>query len=504
MKPLYPTLCTAALLMLAACTNDLAEDLQHEVPGTGTLPEGTFIVDYTADTDGAQTRADDDTKRPIQSLDYLLYEKTANAEAFTLKKHKTLTFDPDTQEWPLTRENLSWEHREALKDTLNTACQYKMVFVANAAASIWNEEVLENVTVGSSNFEDGRLVLPPRVFTENNMYYMWSNHDAPLDGESYGEGNPAKVAILLERMINKVEVRLDEEAISDENGSIVNFIKSIAKGYYTEMTQPDGIVYDDIYQTINDLPDQLKVSTSAFWQYSYPLSDLKDYLTNNISTIVKDKIIPYIRENDSFYSTFTTPIISNFQQQCNWESSSYIKITYTNSHFPNQINFERKTIATTGQDTHKYVINDNTFTYFIFGNNEAEGGETIVNEVSSFLFFNNEEQTTPIIEIKGTDYPIADYEPGGNQHIIYECNPIGKRNSESRTEMTITINLVDALELEKLCNDGDWLKIPAGTKGTFDGFLAEIKSSCGIDLSQVTFDIEVYDIKVSPSWEKAN
>ena len=36
------------LLLLAACTNDPTEDIVDVAPGT--LPEGTFVIDYTAST----------------------------------------------------------------------------------------------------------------------------------------------------------------------------------------------------------------------------------------------------------------------------------------------------------------------------------------------------------------------------------------------------------------------------------------------------------------------
>ena len=137
------------LLLLAACTNDPSEDILSNVPGNGNLPQGTFVIDYTASTGDAQTRLAANER--IQSLDYLLYEKTAGGSDFLLKKKRSIPDIGLGTQWPLTRENMTWEQREALKDTLNQSSEYKMVFVANAAPEIWNDSpVLENVNKGDN------------------------------------------------------------------------------------------------------------------------------------------------------------------------------------------------------------------------------------------------------------------------------------------------------------------------------------------------------------------
>ena len=504
MKPLYPTLCTAALLMLAACTNDLAEDLQHEVPGTGDLPQGTFIVDYTADTDGAQTRADDDTKRPIQSLDYLLYEKTANADAFTLKKHKTLTFDPKTQEWPLTRENLSWEHREALKDTLNTACQYKMVFVANAAASIWNEEVLENVIVGSSTFEDGRLVLPPRVFTENDMYYMWSNHDAPLDGEEYGEGNPAKVAILLERMINKVEVRLDDEWIKTEE-ELNNVLKEKIDNYYTELTtdeEPRGRLFNKIDEQLSLLAQSLSVG-SLWGIYGDACDEVKTFIDGEDFT---KEIVNY-QLSITFTNKFKAQLFNIYKTQCYWADASIVKIEYENNLFTKEIDFTKTTIASSEAYELSYELKNNAFTYYTFGNNES-GENNTLNQVANFIFMDASNQ---VLTIPGTDLPIND-KTGGNNYFKITCNPIGIIND---TE-DITYTELESINIEEKYGTENWKDLDFGV-GNEAGFESHLNNNSGYKnainneyvykdskITEIYLKFNYPNVTVSPKWERIN
>lgn len=522
MKPLYPTLCTAALLMLAACTTDLAEDLQHEVPGTGTLPEGTFIVDYTADTDGAQTRADDDTKRPIQSLDYLLYEKTANADAFTLKKHKTLTFDPDTQKWPLTRKNLSWEHREALKDTLNTACQYKMVFVANAAASIWDgTEVLQSVTEGA-DFEDGRLVLPPRVFTEDDMYYMWSNHDAPLNGKSYGEGNPAKVAILLKRMINKVEVKLDEEVVQAiSNTTITDYkeyktkvdeyktkiLSTYYNTYYANTENNSGKLYDQVSAYLNKLnekctyyPGESPVTVSHQDKTLFKNTYLGETGRNNLVTSINDT-------SDGVKQEFirkAKPLL-----QCNWKDVDHINVKYATGSYPQSIDFSKKTWAGTTDGTIKGQLNrDNEFcyTFYAFGNNEEE--EKTLNKIQSIEFVRNDnaEETFEISNIGiipngkttyGNNYFELIYNPTQTENINIET--IDSNNNE--TYFTFT---KEGFSLMTLGWTWDTFKIngAAWKQDNMEDWLNEGLEDAGINgtWNSMTLSLDIPMIKIINAW----
>ena len=497
MKTTLYTLCTAALL-LASCANDPAEGIPAGIPGTngGNLPQGTFVIDYTASTGDAQTRLAANER--IQSLDYLLYEKTADGSDFLLKKKRSIPGIGSETQWPLTRENMTWEQREALKDTLNQSSKYKMVFVANANPKIWdNSPVLENVDEGD-NFDDGRLVLPPRLFTDKDMYYMWSNHNAPLVGSRYNKDNPASMEIMLERMINKVEVKLAENLTGE--GEPEKSATNIAESYYTQMTQSDGIIYNDIHTTIDNMPDQLKIPIGQMTKFNYALGHLKEYLEDHV-TDATETVIKYIKDKDIFYSSFTEPLISTLSALCKWGNASYTSIAYTEPYFPNQLSFALKTIATAEQDKLTYDLKNSSFTYYIFGNNEDPN---TVNRVESFLLYNNEDTTTPLISIKGTDYPIATYEPGGNHYIIYECNPMGKQYTNSTFEETITVNLTEALNLEDECEKGDWMNTHGASmsRGTFDELLGHIKTASGIDLNQKEFTISVYAVTVSPTWKQ--
>ena len=66
------------VFLLASCNNEdtpLQAGQDSDAPAMN-LPEGTFVVDYTASTDGAASRS---ANGMISSLDYLLYESTDSA-----------------------------------------------------------------------------------------------------------------------------------------------------------------------------------------------------------------------------------------------------------------------------------------------------------------------------------------------------------------------------------------------------------------------------------------
>ena len=129
----------AASLLLAVCAcskEDLNTTTDTGNGGTvAALPEGTFVVDYSV-SDGETSRAGEEGRpnTSISSLLYLLYD----SEGQLVKEREIPGIGTDTK-WPLTRENMSWEQREALKDTLNVEMTYTAVFLANTDAELFKD-----------------------------------------------------------------------------------------------------------------------------------------------------------------------------------------------------------------------------------------------------------------------------------------------------------------------------------------------------------------------------
>ena len=244
------------LLLLASCANDPAEGIPAGIPGTngGNLPQGTFIVDYLPSTDLPATRGVADGER-ILSLDYLLYERTDD-NTYTLKKRTPISDISADTHWPLTRENMTWQQRQELKDTLSTGSKYKVVFVANANQKVWTDFQPMTGIDANDNFDDARLLLPPNGDFQQadgnyTFYYMWTGDIDPATN-GYNKNAPAQMQVKLQRMVNKVEIRLEEQVVNGlkEATSVEEYVKGKLDEYFranyvidTEGTM-SGALYD--------------------------------------------------------------------------------------------------------------------------------------------------------------------------------------------------------------------------------------------------------------------
>ena len=188
-------------LGLASCERDA---LLEEPTGGNALAEGHFVVDYSGEV---TTRAikDNATKgERINSLTYLLYQwstdENGNGEGTLVKSREIPGLEGDKEEWPLTRENMSWEQREALKDTLNVGGEYRAVFIANIARGLWNDE--RRYLKESTTYSTAYLQLPDEPFADNNMFYLAT---AAIDGTTATREEPVNCPIVLKRVVTRTD-----------------------------------------------------------------------------------------------------------------------------------------------------------------------------------------------------------------------------------------------------------------------------------------------------------
>lgn len=187
-------------LGLASCERDA---LLEEPTGGNTLAEGHFVVDYSGEV---TTRAikDNATKgERINSLTYLLYQwstdENGNGEGTLVKSREIPGLEGDKEKWPLTRENMSWEQREALKDTLNVGGEYRAVFIANIARGLWEDE---RYLKDSTTYSTAYLQLPDEPFADNNMFYLAT---AAIDGTTATREEPVNCPIVLKRVVTRTD-----------------------------------------------------------------------------------------------------------------------------------------------------------------------------------------------------------------------------------------------------------------------------------------------------------
>ena len=326
MKTTRYTLLAAALLLAASCANDPVEDIINpSAPGTA-LPGGTFVIDYTAGMEGADTRNDLPANQRIQSLDYLIYQSDSENGTYTLLKKRPISDINETTTWPLTRDNMTWAQREDLKDTLSTDKYYKMVFVANADDVIWNKEdtpeenmfhALQNVEEGTSTsstastYEEGRLVLPPNgQFEDNNMYYMAT---LAVDGNDYAtdEDKTATLTITLQRMINKVEVKLADDVVNgiQEKESVDEYVESklgeYYDSYYANTNTKTGKLYEIAGTYLKKLDDNLDTEGTTDWEVRY--RDTKKFQETYLGQTGKENFVSSINTCTESTCTIDNP-----------------------------------------------------------------------------------------------------------------------------------------------------------------------------------------------------
>ena len=189
------------LLCLGLCSS--CEDERFDTGST--MPDGQFIVDYTAEA-GKATRALHENVpagERINSLTYLLYSE----DGMLLKRREVPGLEKDTETWPLTRENMTWEQREALKDTLETNITYHAVFIANIdSTELWNKV---SPLKRAGNYDDAYIELPTRAFTDGDMFYYFSKDINSAD-EGADRDNPYHCDVQLHRIVTRTDFFFEE------------------------------------------------------------------------------------------------------------------------------------------------------------------------------------------------------------------------------------------------------------------------------------------------------
>lgn len=367
MKKQYMLFMPAAFcLTLLACTDEnLTGNGMTNPDEQPTGETGKVVVDYTLDADEPASRADGSatdspetsSSSPIRSLTYLLYEKTGTDEVdnavYTLVKRREIRDITEETQWPMTRENMTWNQREDLKDTLDRASVYKVVFVANADASLHKgEPVLFNASLDVEtpegeepqepllSFTDAYLKMPREAFTDDNLFYV-----ATADFNSSEDADYVNQSLKLERVVARTELscianvpgstavkarletyfypRIKGDEVSPAEGTI---IAQICNNYKTSVTSlladgqnlcgeyadyiipaPEGEKPVTCKDKLNGLLESFQNRPQEF-EPAVQVEVLKQLTENLMST-----------ENDN----------SSFSKQYAWKDASEVRITFS-------------------------------------------------------------------------------------------------------------------------------------------------------------------------------
>lgn len=238
----------AGLLLLAAsaCVDEQYTSVPVDGAAGSALAEGTFVVDYVV-SDGKDSRAviGDElaANKRIRSLLYLLYD----SENMLVKERVIPNINEETT-WPLLRATMTWEQREALKDTLDANSSYTAVFIANTDKTLFGDTQTDEVLAGKENLSTLVLKLPQTPFADNNMYYFWSgaiSYEKPDDAISEdSRDNPVSENIVLRRLVSRID--MEQMEITEE---------VIKEGFGDRF---DNLLEEGIKQQLGELIDKLE------------------------------------------------------------------------------------------------------------------------------------------------------------------------------------------------------------------------------------------------------
>ena len=377
MKQIYNIMVGMALMLGAtSCEEEILDNGQ--AAGIA-LADGQFIVDYSGEVTTRAIKDNAEKGERINSLTYLLYIQQDNdyvlekrREIPGLNKNKTDDAgNPVYESWPLTRDNMTWEQREALKDTLMVGSNYRAVFVANAAPSLWGETNDDDMTksplkeadeIDVDTYSSAYLQLPEDLaFNDGNMFYL---AEAEIDGAGKDRNTPYNCPIMLKRVVTRTDWWFErlpelwtepdetgnrtftEDAIAYINSNGLNMILSNILAGENPTVVVAAINFLDLIKNRFDVlatPEEGQSQTElqqAYSLYSQAIEELKTLINGTerqtfISTLFSDS---EDQEVESAWDSLTDKLLSllqnNTQLQGQWqrsvEENQYAEIVYDN------------------------------------------------------------------------------------------------------------------------------------------------------------------------------
>lgn len=295
MKQIYNIMVGMALMLGAtSCEKEILDNGQ--AAGIA-LADGQFIVDYSGEVTTRAIKDNAAKGERINSLTYLLYMKQEND--YVLEKRREIpglneTDDAGNPEsWPLTRDNMTWEQREALKDTLLVGSNYRALFVANADASLWGNTspLKEADEIDVDTYSSAYLQLPANfAFNDGNMFYL---AEAEINGAGQDRNTPYNCPITLKRVVTRTDWWFERLPEYDETNTEVDWMQTEeVKAYSTAMLN------SVLAECWNFILESINGETTSFLDAMMGYFETKGRDPNNEETLTS----PY----DSYVAALTT------------------------------------------------------------------------------------------------------------------------------------------------------------------------------------------------------
>lgn len=467
----------AASLLLAVCAcgkEDLNTTTDTGNGGTvAALPEGTFVVDYSV-SDGETSRASKEGRpnTSISSLLYLLYDSEGQ-----LVKEREIPGIDDNTTWPLTRENMSWEQREALKDTLNVEMTYTAVFLANTDAGLFSKEQVlfyKTVTTGTdgtsatttyANLQDVYLKLPSVPFNDKNMFYI-SKHTLSAknaDGTTveYDRDTPYNCPVTLKRLVSRMDmngITITEKLVKQGIGD--NFKDIFVNGINAK--------YAELIESLKS-----QQQTNDTWILNCNV--LKGKLERDIPETFKENYVSY---KEQLYTACKESVVGE-----NNDWSMFTRMTFNLNNMHNRMSIKELTSSCDNSITlpYTYQVTDGKATWIGFACNE--------DAKMSFTGITLKDETeTTTLELKFEESKEISLQKNGL--VTYTCNPFNVKPSGTTysASFTVTIDMGTVYgDLVTLLSDGFSFDSGANKIDDFKDAIEKLFNSWGV--VSLTFNI---------------
>lgn len=443
----YGSLC-CGLLWLAACSSDCpGEGYTDFIPE---LPGEQFVVDYSVgETASRAFEANLPANKRISSLTYLLYDGDA-----LVKKREIPAINTKT-EWPLKRKDMTWEQREALKDTLTAGVTYTAVFVANEDKTLFEKNHAEADTTyltGEDKLSTVALQLPSVPFQDNSMFYLAKETIDAATTAKLDRHHPLNKPVTLQRIVSRTDIRR-KAALED-----ADILAGLEKGKVNET------VTTAVDKALDEFGNKIKKKEPA----NVELASYCDILVNFMKVESVHK---------RAWSQVSKVMLQNCKSNPAYTSRTveWIKFTDANLTFPQLSNqFNISTLSAVGginSSLQLTVEKDGSLSFSSFSNATETNDDFNVFNVLTSLSLNNAAGN----ELKlGTALPIRG---GKNVKKMYECNPIETISSTKTSSATVFLNLNELVDtIENVLSRKEFVYIVV-SKEAFKRYINEVLSS---------------------------
>lgn len=398
--------------ILSACSEELeGVDAGTDVP---VLDTDCFVVDYTVEGNEGLSRGENTS--PITSLTYLLYQ-----DGELVKERQIPDISSETV-WPLTRENMTWEQREALKDTLQAWGNYRVVFVANAVypASGENEDAGISYITGKDSYQTLALQMPAQPFSADNMFYLFSSEIEKEDDTD--RDHPLNCPVTLKRVVSCVELKRIK--IREQDAYLKDaYLKERAGKLYYLLIGDQGAIATSVQKQLIALANAIQTEVDkAPDQYPNVDEFLKSipYLSITGDDTFRKNCIQALMEDDDLSSILERQIIP-------WENTE-VSLTFDKTTFATGLKISDFTVSGGTDEApvgYSYELGG-TLSFIGLGVDPVDP-----NAIPSWyklvsIALTTKEETPQTVTISASSTSPLFMQGGKNQKLVYECDPLGE------------------------------------------------------------------------------